>query len=262
MALLLKDKIAIVYGAGPIGSTVARAFAKEGAIVHLAAHSLNNTTKLANIIKSEGGKAFVSEVEAHDKNSVDSFVDSVVAKGGRIDISFCATSTPPGGEQGAALSEISIDDFMLPIIHYTKAQFHTTNAAGRHMVKQGSGVLMMITAIPSRMPIPYTAGFGPAWAAIEAHFRTLAAELGPHGVRTVCLHSAGSPEAQESIDKSFSKKPIVEKRMKEWTFPHRNLIGKWPTLEQVGNMAAFMASDKAAVTTAASADITGGMVHH
>ncbi|WP_315818494.1 SDR family oxidoreductase [Paraflavitalea speifideaquila] len=202
----------------------------------------------------------MGEVDVLDKDSVNAFVDGVVAKSGRIDISFCVTNVK-GGKQGAALSEISWDDFTLPITHYTKAQFMTATAAGRHMVKQEAGVIMMITAIPSHIPIPYTTGFGPAWAAIEALSKTLAAELGPHGVRTIYLHSAGSPESQESIDHTFKQDALTEQRMKEWKFVHRSLLGKFPTLEQVGNMAAFMASDKAGVTTGTSANLTGGMVN-
>lgn len=260
MELLLKNKIALVYGAGYISSAVARAFAREGAHVYVAARSQQHSSKLVADIKKDGGIASFTEVDVLDKGSVEAFVDGVVAKAGRIDISFCATAVP-GGEQGAALSEITCDDFMIPIIHYTKAQFLTTNAAGRHMVKQGSGVLMMITATPSKIPIPFTTGFGPAWAAIEALFRTLSAELGPQGVRTIGLFSAGSPESQESITKTFRQNAEVDKRVQEWKFVHRNLLGKWPTLEQVGNMAAFMASDKAGVTTGTSADITGGMIN-
>jgi NAD(P)-dependent dehydrogenase (short-subunit alcohol dehydrogenase family) len=259
---VLKDKVAIIYGGGPIGSTIAKAFAREGATIFLAARSLVNIKKLADEINQHGGKASVTKVDVHDKESVEKFVDAVVAKTGRVDISFCATNISGGGEQGAALSEISYEDFSLPILHYMQAQFFTTNAAAKQMVKQGSGVIMMITAIASQIPAPYTAGFGPAWAAMEAHLRTLAAELGPYGIRTVCLHSAGSPESMESIQRTFTKNPAAEKRINEWKFVNRNLLNKWPTLEQVGDMAAFMASDKAGATTGTSVSLTGGMVNN
>ncbi len=259
MENLLKDKVAVIYGAGSIGSAIARAFAREGAKVFLGARTENRTKKLAESIIKEGGIADTGIVDVLDKASVDAFVDGVVAKAGRIDISFSATNVS-GGEQGAALSEVSYEQFALPIMHYTKAQFLTATAASRYMVKQGAGVILMITATPSQVPIPYTTGFGPAWAAMEALSRTLAAELGPQGIRTVYLHSSGSPESQESIDHTFTSNPLKEQRMKEWKFVHRNLVGgKHPTLEQVGNMAAFMASDKAGVTTAAVANITGGI---
>jgi 3-oxoacyl-[acyl-carrier protein] reductase len=111
-------------------------------------------------------------------------------------------------------------------------------------------------------PLPYTAGFGPAWAAVEAMLRLLAAELGPHGVRTVCLHSAGSEGA---ADKTLAHtNPELDKRAEGWgqRWMSRNLLGKGPTLEEVGNMAAFMASDLAGATTGTTVSLTVGMVNH
>jgi 3-oxoacyl-[acyl-carrier protein] reductase len=220
--------------------------------------------KVTKDIREAGGKLESAIVDVLDKDAVEKFVDSVVEKSGRVDISFCATSTHvPGGEQGLKLSELSYEDFSLPIIDYTKSQFLTANAASKQMVKQGSGVILMITAIPSRMPFPYTAGFGPAWAAIEALSRTLAAELGPYGVRSVYLHSAGSPDAgKESFERNETKSPEFIKRKEEWNrlASSRNLLKKWPTLEQVGEMAAFIVSDKAGVTTSTGISINGGMI--
>ena len=257
MKELLTGKTAIVYGAGAIGSSVAKAFAAEGAAVYLADHDHAQAKKFA------ADNIHAMEVDVLDKQAVTAFVQSVVDATGRLDITFCATSTHvPGGEQGAALSELSYDDFSLPMIDYTKAQFNTANAASPHMVKQGSGVIMGITAIPSQIPFPYTAGFGPAWAAVEATFRLLAAELGPHGVRTVCLHSAGSEGAAGKT--LATNNPELNKRMEGWgqRWAARNLLGKNPTLEEVGNMAAFMASDLAGATTGTTVDLSGGMTNH
>src|SRR5258708_10359415 len=105
------------------------------------------------------------------------------------------------------------------------------------MVQQRWGVIMGMTAGVSHMPLPYTAGFGPAWAAVEAMLRLLAAELGPHGVRTVCLHSAGSEGA---ADKTLTQSnPELEKRVEGWgqRWISRNLIVKVPTLEACGRIA-------------------------
>jgi 3-oxoacyl-[acyl-carrier protein] reductase len=257
MENILKNKTAVVYGAGSIGGAVAVAFAKAGATVFVADHHENTLKKLA------GNNIQTQRVDVLDKEAVEAFVKSVVDSTGHVDISFCATSThKPGGEQGAALTELSYEDFAMPIIDYTKATFHTAYAVSPYMVKQHSGVIMGMTAVVSQMPLPYTAGFGPAWAAVEAMLRLLAAELGPHGVRTVCLHSAGSEGA---ADKTLAQNnPELEKRADLWgeRWMSRNLLGRGPTLEEVGHMAAFLASDLAGATTGTTVSLTAGMVTH
>jgi NAD(P)-dependent dehydrogenase (short-subunit alcohol dehydrogenase family) len=257
MTELLKNKTAVVYGAGAIGSAVARAFATAGATVFVADHNAGALRQFADTtIKT-------AQVDVLDKGAVAAFVQAVAEQTGQVDISFCATSThKPGGDQGAALAELSYEDFSMPLIDYTKAHFHTTNAVSPYMIQQGSGVIMGITAIPSQMPFPYTAGFGPAWAAVEAFLRLAAAELGPHGIRTVCLHSAGSDGA---ADKTLvATTPEIEKRFAAWgqRWASRNLLGKAPTLEEVGHMAVFMASDLAGATTATTISLNGGMISH
>ena len=257
MEEILKNKTAVVYGAGSIGGAVATAFAQAGATVFVADHNENTLKKLAN-------KAIQTvQLDVLDKDAVAAFVKSVVDSTGHIDISFCATSThKPGGEQGAALTELSYEDFSMPIIDYTRATFHTATAVYPYMVKQHSGVIMGMTAVVSQMPLPYTAGFGPAWAAVEAMLRLLAAELGPYGVRTVCLHSAGSEGA---ADKTLAHtNPELEKHTEVWgeRWMSRNLLGRGPTLEEVGNMAVFLASDLAGATTGTTVSLTSGMVNH
>lgn len=256
---ILQSKTAVVYGAGSIGGAVASAFAQAGAKVFVADHredTLKNLAGKETNIQTE-------RLDVLDQDAVVAFVQSAVEKTGHVDISFCATSThKPGGEQGAALTELSYDDFAMPILDYTKATFNTARAVYPYMVRQHSGVIMGMTAVVSQWPLPYTAGFGPAWAAVEAMLRLLAAELGPYGVRTVCLHSAGSDGA---ANKTLAQSnPELEKRAEAWgqRWMSRNLLGRGPTLEEVANMAVFMASDLAGATTGTTVSLTAGMINH
>jgi 3-oxoacyl-[acyl-carrier protein] reductase len=257
MEYILKNKTAVVYGAGSIGKAVAAAFAHAGATVFVADRHEDTLKKLAD------KQVQIERLDVLDEEAVAAFVKTVVQKTGHVDISFCATSThTPGGEQGAALSELRYEDFSMPLIDYTKATFNTAKAVYPYMIKQHSGVIMGMTAVVSQMPLPYTAGFGPAWAAVEAMLRLLAAELGPYGVRTVCLHSAGSEGA---VDKTLAQRnPELENRTEGWgeRWMSRNLLGRGPTLEEVGHMAVFLASDLAGATTGTTVSLTAGMVTH
>ena len=128
------------------------------------------------------------------------------------------------------------------------------------MVKKGSGVIMMITATPARMGFPLVGGFSVACAAIEAFSRSLAAELGPQGVRVICLRSAGSPESiAETMDVHASGNKITRDEfitsLKEMT-----LLKRLPALADVGNVAALMASDYASTMTGTVANMTCGQI--
>src|SRR5260370_3343771 len=99
--------------------------------------------------------------------------------------------------------------------------FNTGNGVYPYMGKEHSGVIMGMTAVVSQIPFPYTEGFGPAWAGVEAMLRLLAAELGPQGVRTVCLHSPVSegaankpraPTTHEPDEASKSSRPLLMTR--------------------------------------------------
>ncbi|MGH8585207.1 MAG: SDR family NAD(P)-dependent oxidoreductase [Gammaproteobacteria bacterium] len=143
--MLLKNKNAVIYGAGgSIGGAVARAFAREGAKVFLAGRTLAKLDAVARGISKAGGAPEIAQVDALDKQAVDAHVDEVVGKVGRLDISFNVIGMED--VQGAPLIDMSLDDFARPIGVGTRTQFLTAGAAARRMVKQGSGVILMITS--------------------------------------------------------------------------------------------------------------------
>ena len=93
--MLLEGRTAIIYGgAGSIGGAVARAFAREGATVHLAGRNLENVERVADEIRSAGGAAEAAEVDALDEEAVDRHADAVAAKADGIDISFNLIAHP------------------------------------------------------------------------------------------------------------------------------------------------------------------------
>jgi NAD(P)-dependent dehydrogenase (short-subunit alcohol dehydrogenase family) len=85
MHVLLDDKTAVIYGAGgSIGGAVARAFAREGARVFLAGRTRGKLDTVADEIRSDGGSAEADVVDALDEQAVDTYVDSVAERAGRV----------------------------------------------------------------------------------------------------------------------------------------------------------------------------------
>ncbi len=81
----------------------------------------------------------------------------------------------------------------------TKTHFLTAIAAARHMVPKRSGVILTLSSSAAGLSgrdrrYHLTGGFSTACAAIEALSRSLAGELGPQGIRVVCLRPDAIPE--------------------------------------------------------------------
>jgi NAD(P)-dependent dehydrogenase (short-subunit alcohol dehydrogenase family) len=91
MNMILRNKVAVIYGAGgDIGGDVARAFAREGAKVFLTGHKLAPVEAVAKDIVADGGAAEAAEVDALDEQGIDKHLQSVIDKAARLDISFNA----------------------------------------------------------------------------------------------------------------------------------------------------------------------------
>jgi 3-oxoacyl-[acyl-carrier protein] reductase len=262
MDVLLESKNAVIYGGGGrVGGAIARAFAREGARVFLAGRTLATLDSVAEEISATGGESETAEVDALDETSVDRHADAVVEKAGGIDVSFNAIGH--GDVHGPPLLEMPFEDFARPITTALRTQFLTSRAAARHMVKRGSGVILAITATTARHAIPNVGGTGVTFDAIESQCRQWASELGPLGIRVAWLQTTGLPEAlQDSVDifpDYGTGKNMTREELIAW-LKGRTMLKRLTSLAEVGNVAAFMASDQASGMTATAANITCGSV--
>ncbi|MCI4568941.1 SDR family oxidoreductase [Lysobacter sp. CFH 32150] len=261
--MLFQDKVAVIYGAGgAIGSAVARAFASDGAKVFLTGRHQAPVDVVAKEIASAGGFAKVAEVDALDEEAVDRHLQSVIDQAGRVDISFNAVGIPNAKILGLPLAELDAGQFSLPITAYTMSYFLTARLAARRMVPNKSGVIMTVTALPSRMGTRLNGGYGPAMAAKEALTRDLSAELAPQGIRVVGLRPHGMPETSTMKELSDIKAKATgmtweqfQQYLASMSHPRRVM-----RLEEMANMAVFMASDKASGMTGTTVNLTMGSV--
>jgi len=253
--MLLENKNAIIYGAGgSIGGSVARAFAREGAKVFVTGRNPAPLDKVVDGIVSSGGKAVAATVDAMNQNEVRDHVDKVVREAGHVDISFNAIGIED--KQGIALVDMSLDDFIRPVNLAMQTQFITATAAARVMMKQRSGAILSLTATPGGLGYAMVGGFGPACAAMESFSRDLASEVGAYGIRAVNIRSAGSPDSRPFKEAmandpdragSFLNKIIEDTMLKEL-----------PMMDDIANVAVFLASDMAAKITGVTIDATVG----
>jgi NAD(P)-dependent dehydrogenase (short-subunit alcohol dehydrogenase family) len=260
--MILDDKVAVIYGAGgAIGGAVARAFASEGANVFLTGRLQAPVEPVAKEIVLAGGSAEAAAVDALDEQAVDEHLKSVIEKAGRVDISFNAVGSPDTNILGVPLVELDVEQFSLPITTYTRSYFLTARLAARRMVPNGSGVIMIVTTLHSRTGLPLVGGYGAAQAAKEALTRDLSAELAPHGIRVVGLRPQAMPESVGSKRRFYESRASVSGMT--WEQFQENLASRTHarrlmTLEEMANVAAFVASDRASGMTGTTVNLTMG----
>jgi 3-oxoacyl-[acyl-carrier protein] reductase len=250
--MLLEGKTAIVYGGGgSIGAAVSRAFASEGARVHLSGRRLESLESVAQEIRSAGGLAETAQVDALDERAVDEHADAIVAGAGSLDISMNVIAHPY--THGVPMAEMSADDFMAPVEVAARATFITARAAARHMIPARSGVILAFGGPGDRSGPTrdyYLGGTQVAFDSIETMRRQLSVELGPHGIRVVTLATGGIPE---TFPDGFEGADEITKMIEGQT-----LLGRAATLEDVGNAAVFAASDWGRTLTAAIVNVSCG----
>jgi len=251
--MLLDSKTAIVYGGGgAIGSAVARAYAREGADVHLAGRTRATLEEVAQRIRDDGGSAHVAQVDVLDRAAVARHVDAAASCG--IDICFNATSNDD--VQGMPLLAMQPGEFLRPVTKAVTAHFNIATAVGRHMTRRGRGVILVMAG--GREAIPRLGGSHVAWAALAGLCRQLAAEFGPQGVRVSWLLSPGSPGYDEPSQRQDPASPGAADAAVPGTV---GLLARHlPSYDEVANIAAFAASDWARTITASEINFTGGAV--
>jgi NAD(P)-dependent dehydrogenase (short-subunit alcohol dehydrogenase family) len=258
---MLKNKVAVIYGGGgAIGGAVARAFAREGALVYLTGRHRAPLVEVAADIEANGGSAEAAEVDALDEQSVERHLQSVLDQAGRVDISFNAIGISDPTILGVPLVELALDQFCRPIRTWITSYFLTARLAARHMIPNRSGVIMTLTTLHSRTGLPLVGGLGPAMAAKEALTRSLSAELAPEGIRVVGLRPNAIPEARTTKEAFVPRARAMGMSWEQFqgllasrTHPRRLM-----TLEEVANAAVFVASDKASGLTGATVNLTMG----
>lgn len=189
-------------------------------------------------------------------------MSKVIKAAGKIDISFNAIGVSQKGIQSLPLTELSVENFSLPITTYTQSHFVTAKAAASLMIKQGHGVIVMHTPNASRISPPFAGGLAPAWAAMEALCRSLSVECGQFGVRAVCLLTTAIPETPlinellESRGKAYGKTSEQFRASMEGMTHRKRLT----TLEELTNAAVFVASDEGSAISGTSINLTAGMI--
>ena len=259
----LKNKVAVVFAAsGEIAGAVARSFAQHGAKVYVTGRNLTTVKALADKINAGGGQAEAGKVDALNETEIETYIQKVVADNGKLDIVFNGIgSYYRDAGSGTPSTMATFEQFLHPLQRICGSQFLTSKVAARHMIQSGSqGTILLFNASMAKTKTPNMAGFASACAAIEGLTRVMAAEFGKHGIKVTCICSGAiyeSHKIQEMIS-DFSQRSGISMEDMTAQYKKNDILGAGPTLKQVAETAAFLASENGVLFNSHIVDVDCG----
>jgi NAD(P)-dependent dehydrogenase (short-subunit alcohol dehydrogenase family) len=149
---------------------------------------------------------------------------------------------------------------MVPLNTMVRSRFITAQAAARRMIKQHSGVIILVTGSPARPHVPGATAIGAAFAAMENLTQNLAFEASPFGVRVVCLRTLAnfdSRSIQDTMDFLTGQLNITKDQARA-QFEQSNFLRTLATVQDTANAAVLIASDRARMLTGTVVNATAG----
>lgn len=243
----LGGRVAMVTGANRgIGRGLASALAAAGSTVAVTARRGADAEAVAAAITADGFVATGHEVDVADVASIRRGIDDVVARHGRIDVLVANAGL---GANHAAVDVTERDwDEMMDV--NAKGLFFTAQAAGRHMLTQGSGRVIAISSQASLVGIRDHAVYCASKGAVNQLVRVLALEWGGAGVtvNAVAPTFIYTPGTAERLDDPAYLRGVVE----------RIPVGHVGTIADVAGAVVYLASDAGGMVNGAILPVDGG----
>ncbi len=246
----LAGRVVIVTGAGQgIGRAYARAFAAAGAAVSVADLNAEAAARVAAALAADGGRASAEAVDIADAASVARMVDAVVARHGRIDVLvnnasiFSTLAMRP-------FTEIPLEEWDRVLRVNVTGTFLCARAVAPHMRERGWGRIVNVSSAAVTMGRPNYLHYTTSKAAVIGMTRSLARELGPHGITVnAVLPGATDTEVERATVTAQQKAAMIAMRA----------VPREETPEDLVGTVLYLASEASAFVTGQSLTVDGGL---
>lgn len=247
----LAGKIAVVTGGGSgMGRAGAQAFAAEGAAVVVADIDRAKAAKVVETIEKADGRAVVAEVDVADSAQVQRLVDSTVEAYGRIDVLYhCAADVHFINTQDRCLLDLPEDVWQRMLDIHLTGTFLCAKYVGRQMRAQGSGSMILTATVDALIGTAGLDSYTAAKGGAVALTRSLAAGVGPHGVRVNCV-CPGFVATESQME--WLSQPAARQMMEQLH------ILPVPGPEAIAPFIVYLASDESAYVTGGVYPIDSG----
>ena len=240
----LKDRVAVITGAAQgIGLACAERFKAEGAKL-----MLSDINEAGGRAQAERLEAPFLRADAGLKADVDALIRRAVEVHGRVDIMLANA----GITHAAEFLEVEEADFDRVIRTNLKSVFLAGQAAGRQMVRQGGGgVIVSMSSVNAILTIPNQVAYAASKGGINQLTKVMAIALAPHGIRAVAIGPG-------TILTDMARKAALQDKAATRRVLSRTPMGRFGEASEVAAIAAFLASDDASYITGQTIYPDGG----
>ena len=258
------DKVAIVTGGGRgIGQGIVLVLARNGADAVVADINLEDAESVASEVEGMGRQAMAAFLDVTDQASVERMVEEALARFGRIDIlvNNAGIYAAPGWERRDSYIEEDWD--MLYAVN-VKGVARVTDVVARHMKERRYGKIINIASVAARQGNKDNQPYAVSKAGAVSLTQSKALELAPHNINVnaicpgllwtsmwegIAHRRSRLPEFSEAL----SPREVFDRAVEE-----RIPLKREQTPEDIGNLAAFLASDYASNLTGQAINVDGG----
>lgn len=247
----LLDSVAVVTGAGSgIGREIALHFAREGAKLAICDINVEAANAVAEEIRTIGSKALAIEMDVTDEAAVNAGVDEAAERFGRIDTMIANA----GIQIVHPIEEFPYDEFRKVVAIHLDGSFLLTKACVKYMYPQKSGSLIYMGSIHSHEASPLKSAYVAAKHGILGLARVMAKEGARHGVRsnTICPGFVKTPLVEKQIPEQAERLGISEDEVVKRVMLGNTVDTEFTTMQDVAELAAFLASFKSSALTGQS----------
>lgn len=255
---LLDDRVALVAGVGPgLGREIALAFAREGADVVLCARRTDESDDVAAMVRSLGRRAEVCSVDVTDRDACEAAVDVAVSQLGGLDV--LVNNAFHGGDF-SRFEDAELRRWQRTMDVNFFGALTMTQVALPALKEAGDGRIVMINSMSSTNNIEKAYGaYAASKGALSTATRTLAMELGEHGIRVNAVHPGYimGPNVEIYLEMQAKERGISRDEVYD-EIAAQTALGYLAPAAEIAGAAVFFASDLARPITGQAIGVDAG----